>query len=320
LKYFIITIDTEGDNLWEYNQGDPIKTENARYIPRFQTLCEKFNFKPVYLVNYEMAEDNFFCNFANEILVRDKCEIGIHLHAWNNPPYYELQKGGKTCGLPYLIEYPRHIMAEKFTVLHKLLSEKFNTEIISHRSGRWAMNQNYFDILIDHGIKIDCSVTPHASWESTAGFSADSKGSNYLQSPENPYMVKHSSALTNILEVPVTIRKLRRFSFGSIKHPRAFLKNFLAIFTGKPVWLRPKGSNLQDMLTLVEHIKKSGDDYLMFMLHSSELMPNGSPTFRTENSIERLYSDLQILFEKISSNFSGITLKEYLSVVDKQKL
>ncbi|KUQ83408.1 hypothetical protein AWI27_16640 [Enterobacter hormaechei subsp. steigerwaltii] len=50
---FIITIDTEGDNLWQNHRV--IKTENARYLARFQALCERFGFKPVWLTNYEMA-------------------------------------------------------------------------------------------------------------------------------------------------------------------------------------------------------------------------------------------------------------------------
>ena len=56
---FIITIDTEGDNLWQNHRV--IKTENARYLARFQTLCERFGFKPVWLTNYEMAIEPVFC-------------------------------------------------------------------------------------------------------------------------------------------------------------------------------------------------------------------------------------------------------------------
>ena len=41
MKSFIITIDTEGDNLWAYHKGDPIKTENVKFIPRFQDLCNR---------------------------------------------------------------------------------------------------------------------------------------------------------------------------------------------------------------------------------------------------------------------------------------
>ena len=59
---FIITIDTEGDNLWQNHRV--IKTENARYLARFQTLCERFGFKPVWLTNYEMAIEPVFIEFA----------------------------------------------------------------------------------------------------------------------------------------------------------------------------------------------------------------------------------------------------------------
>jgi len=310
-KYFIITIDTEGDNLWSYNFDKPIKTTNAQYLPRFQELCEEFNFKPVYLVNYEMAQDDFFHDFAKNTLARNMCEIGIHIHAWNNPPHYELMKDNKTGGLPYLIEYPRHVMFEKFSVLYQTLSEKFGAEIVSHRSGRWAMNQDYFDILIEHNIKTDCSVTPHVSWRSAMGYTQNSFGSNYLSYTENPYMVKHTFTAGTILEVPVTIRKLRDFSFSPIGCMRTLLKNIKFTLTGKPIWLRPNGKNLQDMLTLTEHIKKTDSDYLMFMLHSSELMPSGNPTFKTKESIEQLYTDLRILFENIAKTFTGITLKDY---------
>ena len=42
MKYFIITVDTEGDNLWSYHKEEEVKTQNSFYIPRFQELCEKF--------------------------------------------------------------------------------------------------------------------------------------------------------------------------------------------------------------------------------------------------------------------------------------
>ena len=42
--------------------------------------------------------------------------------------------------------------------------------------------------------------------------------------------------------------------------------------------------------------------HLEFVIHSSELMPGGSPRFRTEESVERLYGDLKILFTDIAGN------------------
>ena len=39
MKYFIITIDTEGDDQWNWKYGSKITTENVKYLPRFQKLC-----------------------------------------------------------------------------------------------------------------------------------------------------------------------------------------------------------------------------------------------------------------------------------------
>ena len=47
-KKFIITIDTEGDDLWtnkiKRNGLKEITTENAKILERFQLLCEKIRF------------------------------------------------------------------------------------------------------------------------------------------------------------------------------------------------------------------------------------------------------------------------------------
>ena len=311
MKHFIITIDTEGDNLWDHRPGDSITTTNARFIPRFQDLCDTYNFKPVYLVNYEMSQDHFFVDLAKKTLAENKCEIGIHPHAWNNPPLFELQKTDDNCGLPYLIEYPLYIMRDKFTTLYQLLKETFRTDIVTHRSGRWAMDQNYFDILIDNGIKIDCSVTPHVSWENAKGLTTNSRGSDYRNSLEEPYLIKHSSKDKSLTEIPVTIRKSHNFSIDRkiILKPKYIARTILNIIIGKPIWLRPAGNNLSDMLMLVNLINNSSSNYLMFMLHSSELMPGGSPKFKTTESIETLYCHLKLLFDSISKNFQGSTLK-----------
>jgi hypothetical protein len=71
---FIVTVDTEGDNLWEKPRA--ITTRNAALLPRFQRLCEKFRFKPVYLTNYEMAMSDVFVDFARDVVSRGAGEVG----------------------------------------------------------------------------------------------------------------------------------------------------------------------------------------------------------------------------------------------------
>ena len=71
------------------------------------------------------------------------------------------------------------------------------------------------------------------------------------------------------------------------------------------------------MLRYVAQMAKSDFPYLMFMIHSSELMAGGSPTFRTDESIERLYSDLEALFECVSKNYEGETIRNYISQLNE---
>src|SRR4051812_518534 len=107
---FIITVDTEGDNLW--SRPHEITTRNADYLPRFQALCERHRLRPTYLVNYEMATSETFVQFGRDVIARGKAETGMHLHAWNSPPLVPLTDDDFHYQ-PYLVEYPDHVMKEK---------------------------------------------------------------------------------------------------------------------------------------------------------------------------------------------------------------
>ncbi len=307
-KYFIITIDTEGDNLWAWKKGDGIKTENTLFLPRFQTLCDRYSFKPVWLSNWEMMNDDRYVEFAGRVQDEGRGEIGMHLHAWNTPPLYNLNTSGNP-GAPYLIEYPDEIMDAKISAMTKIIEEKTGVKPVTHRAGRWATDERYFDFLYAHGYRVDCSVTPHVDWSETPGESTGSKGSDYSLSGETSYRVKGEKS---ILEVPVTIIRSHRLFSPTLKTARGILGNIYHSVQGSELWLRPDGTNLEKMLYIADRTSEDdGKDYLMFMLHSSELMPGGSPTFRTEESIEKLYGDLEVLFKKVSHTAEGITLRDY---------
>lgn len=310
MKKFLISIDTEGDDLWSWKLGDKITTENAKYLPRFQEMCDRFGFKPTYLTNYEMAMDSNFVNMAKEKLEQGKCEVGMHLHAWNTPPEYNLSiRTDIEPAAPYLIEYPKDVMEEKIRYMTELLEKQFGERPITHRAGRWAMNEDYFELLSKYGYIADCSVTPGISWEKAVGQSPDSNGSNYESAPLYPYLEKSSK----ILELPMTIRENYRIKKNPHEGIRKVIRNYYQAMIGQgKIWLRPNGRNLEDMLYLVDCIDRNPkDDYLMFMLHSSEFMPGGCQRFDTKEKIESLYKDLEILFSKIAEKYEGMTIGEY---------
>jgi len=76
-------------------------------------------------------------------------------------------------------------------------------------------------------------------------------------------------------------------------------------------WLRPNGWNTRAMLRLLRRAIAEHRPYVEFMLHSSELMPGGSPTFPDEQLIERLYRQMRVLFGAARGRFEPLTLTEF---------
>lgn len=315
-KYFIITIDTEGDNLWtpvmrSYGARE-ITTDNAFYVERFQKLCEKYGFVPTYLVNHEMANAEPFVVQASEWVKDKKCEIGMHMHAWNTPPIHEL-KYRRESNNPYAGDYPHKVMWEKLYYLTNEIEEKFGVLPTSHRGGRWYVDPWYVQALLKLGYVVDCSVTPGVTWAEHIGYKV--YGCDYRKYPNEPYMMNgkklNKKRSIGLLEIPPTISNISiKMMLNEIKdNPRDFKE-----IISRKIWLRPNGKNLEELL----HLADSNDNYLEFMLHSSELMAGGSPTFKTDGSIEKLYKDMEILFEKIADTRTGIGLTDYANIIRRQ--
>ena len=310
MKSFLISIDTEGDNLWAWKRGDEITTCNAGYLERFQSLCNEFGFKPTYLTNYEMAMSEEFVGFAKRHLDLGEAEIGMHLHAWNTPPDHDLGSLNPNPGAPYLIEYPEEVMDSKIATMTSLLENVFERNIQTHRAGRWATDQRYFKLLHDRGYRFDCSVTPHIDWKGHPRESEGSCGSDYTAKPEKAHRIIDGKE--PLYEIPCTVRLCRRYFSPRKKTLRGYAGSICRMLSGDFLWLRPDGRNLDKMLWLLDHVYCDGEsDYIMFMLHSSEFMPGGSPTFRTEEDIENLYRDIEAVFSHASKAFEGRTIGEY---------
>jgi len=321
--YFIITIDTEADNLWEHKLGK-VTTENVHFLLRFQKLCELYHLRPTYLTTYEMVKHPDFVEFGHDIIKRNAGEIGMHLHAWNSPPIISLTNNDDFYQ-PYLIEYPAKIIREKIKVMTDLLEDTFQVKMLSHRAGRWSFNAEYASCLIDQGYLVDCSVTPYVSWRALPGDPSREGGTDYRAFPNYPYFVSLSDIRSRgnspLLEVPMTIIPKRwgglwRFAPSwtmNTYYLRQAIKHFAPVH-----WLRPNGRNLDSLLWILQQAQEERRDYVEFMLHSSELMPGSSPAFPTQVTIETLYQHLNVLFEAAGEHFIGATLSEYANEYRKQ--
>src|SRR5262249_55521079 len=140
----------------------------------------------VYLTNYEMAMSDPFVEFGRDVLARGAGEIGMHLHAWNSPPLVPLT-GDDFRFQPYLVEYPEPVMREKIATMTRLLEDRFDRVILTHRAGRLGFDGRYAAILLREGYRVDCSVSPGLDWRGTLGDPDGKGGSDYSAFPDRPY-------------------------------------------------------------------------------------------------------------------------------------
>ena len=123
-------------------------------------------------------------------------------------------------------------------------------------------------------------------------------------------MQENAHFIGKVLEIPMTIRQFRLSMRGTWKH------RIKTMLTGEHIWLRPASSSLKEMKNLCNRVSAEPEnDYLEFMVHSSELMAGGSPYFKDEESIEMLYGNLNELFAHVSDlGYRGATLEEYYKI------
>lgn len=298
----IVTVDTEGDNLWEWEEGKTIDTQNAKFLEPFQTLCEKYGFYPVYLTNYEMAMSNDFVEFVKEKVAKGVCEIGMHLHAWNSPPEHNLKK--LYDGNAYITEYPKQVIREKHIFLKNLIEERIGVSPVSYRAGRWATSEELFDVLDEIGIRVDCSITP-GIYHKAPGTSVQ-HANDYRKVSKFPHKIGK-----NLIEVPMTTRTYRT------SNGKKLYRKMVNVIRGEHLWLRPALQSEDAMKLLIEKVLSENANYLMFMVHSSELMPGANPYCKTDEEVKGLLNKLDHVFSYVSSFGKGILLKDYYKIALK---
>jgi hypothetical protein len=311
---WLITVDTEGDNLWA--KPRETTTANAAFIPRFQKLCESYRLRPTYLVNFEMAKCRAFVEFGQDLLRRDAGEIGMHLHAWDSPPLIPLT-ADDWHNQPYLIEYPAAVMREKIRVMTELLEDTFSMKMTSHRAGRWGFNTTYAKILNENGYLADCSVTPKVSWKQYPGDPAQHGGPDYSRFPESPYYMDlediSKAGNSHLLQIPVTSMDVRprwvRAMADRLEH-RSLARRAINHWFPTICWLNPIQHSAELTLRVAESAAEQNRP-CMQAFHSSEFMPGGSPRFPEEADVEKLYDDLHQVFELANRKFIGSTVTEF---------
>ena len=313
LMYFIITIDTEGDNQWDH--GRDLTVENIRYIPRFQELCEKYDIRPTYLITTEVCQNEYAKELFSEYVKNDVAEIGAHLHSWTTPPFKEVEGLRENdSNHAFATELPYDLLKQKISTLTDQITACCGRRPTSFRSGRYGFNREVAKALLENSYLVDSSVTPFISWSTHKGVPDGSGGPDFIK--YSPYPYSYNLQEGSLKEIPITIAPTRfplnanwhlaRYYFSHVNNSlilRTFRKFF---FASQPVWARPvPGMTINSFRELLSEIKRKKLPFLTMMFHSSELMP-GCSKYRPDNeSIEELYRLLEDFFVLLKTNQIG---------------
>jgi len=291
--HFIITVDTEADDQWRENRG--ITCRNIEYLPRFQELCERYGFIPTYFTTYEIAADPDAVKTLKPWQDNGRAEIGAHLHPWTTPPLAS-EKKSEHC---FPSELADEVLKNKLINLTEIIEKNFGRRPTSYRAGRWGFDGRQAGLLSELGYLADSSITPKINWSKESGRSERVGGPDFRLAPLGPHRLA-----SGLLEVPMTI-----LFTGLIKKEKsAWSKKFLAMPGGWPKkiinrlffrqkWLRIfANSTLRDWEQIYRSAILNGLPALVFMIHSSELMPGGSPYARDEKAVEHVYGQLEQIF------------------------
>ena len=307
-----VTLDAEGDNGWA--RPHTITTENSLGVDRFQLFCERYGVKPIYLTTYEMAQDKTYCKALKQKNLDGLCEIGMHMHGWSTPPNYNLT-GDDFQNLPFITEYPESVIRDKVESITKLIEDVFELRPISHRSGRWIVNNDYLNILVENGYKIDCSFTPLINWGCSIGDPTQKGGSDYSQSNARPHKIQLQSGV--ITEVPMTTANNPLYNNFIVNTGLLFFNKKTRVYNAvngrKTVMLRPDLRNERFLLSMIDSLCHNETlEHVEFMVHTSEIYPNTCPHCKSENDLDSIYSLMEKMFEKLNVFCESITFREYV--------
>ena len=178
---------------------------------------------------------------------------------------------------------------------------------------------SHLKVLEDNGYKTDTSVTPQISWEGSPGAGKGSRGPNYISAPLNPYFPDEEniciSGGSKILEIPLSVFYVKRphMSWLFLKRTNNLITRIARRLGFGPRPLRPLPNiNTKQMCSMIQTASTLGLPLIHMMIHSSELLPEGSPYHKTQNDVLLMMDKIRGFFLAVEeAGLIGCTISEF---------
>lgn len=303
-----VSIDVEEEGLFSGKYPrTPAGVENVEELRRLKFITAEFGIPLTLLVCHSVAVSPPCLRVLDFFRENLQAEIGAHLHPWNTPPYQDL---------PYpepirsdLI--PRPLLEAKFQTLLAALHGNLGVTPRSFRMGRFDLGRTVLQLLPEYGLRVDSSLVP---LRKVAG------GPDHFLVPADPFPLKMPSSRsdTGVLEVPLTVVPILRGTPLPVSRLAARLpgRGGEAVFSGfrhiATAGIHPAWFPLPSMKLAVRLHRARGGKVLNMFLHSSELKPGATPSFRTEKAVDGLVEKIRRFLDWLvrTESVRGATLSE----------
>jgi hypothetical protein len=286
--HYAVTIDTEEE--WDWASGYPTKSDrvdNIQKLPAFQDRLDTVGAKTTYFTNFSVLANPRSCEVIQRLGERPGVEIGLHLHPWNTPPLASADRVSPRES--FLHNLPWELAEAKLESLFDA-AEKAGIHATSYRGGRYSMSPRIQEFLRDRGIVADSSILPYTTW-------ADDGAPDYRDHGPLPNRLPPRHAGDEAMwELPLTFGVVGPTAAKSLvtlcdATPFRQLRagGILRRLTGiRKCWLNLENPLGDGMTDLFPAIGRQQLPFICFTMHSSSLIPGGSPYVRTAADVERL--------------------------------
>lgn len=319
---YTVTVDTEEE--WDWDAGwptDNLAVTNIACLPDFQQRCARHGAAVTYFTNYAVMNDAVARETMRTLAQQPGVEVGMHIHPWNTPPLD--YQGPVAARETFIHNLPAELAVAKLKTVYERFRDIGLTPT-SFRGGRYSSGPVMHRFLQTHGFVADASVVPYTTW-------ADDGAPDYRHRTVFPARLPPAGPDGPALwEIPLSYGFTRRpFAFwGSVYHQveRSALRHLrllgLADRLGlvRKAWLNLESPLSGNMLVFLRQLQRMGVPCVNFTLHSSSLVPGGSPYTRTPADRERLLARIDEVLAALAQwqEFQPATMTETAAHLERE--
>ena len=291
-----VAVDAEEDFDWDRPVAATAhSTACMRNICDLHEILGAYGVRPTYLLTYPVLQDDDVVHLLRRQIGRDRCDAGIQLHPWVNPPFDggdPGEAGEHELGASFSGNLPAALEARKLMALKQFFATRLGMAPRIYRAGRYGFGPNTAALLEAEDFSMDISVAPRTSASEQGGpdFSAYDcapfwfgQNRTLLEMPLCRSVVGWGGRLAPQVYRALSAPVWRRWRLGGALTRARFAER---------ITLSPEGNDVGAMLRLLRHLRARGQSAFVLSFHSSSLAVGRNPYVQTRAELHAFYDRL----------------------------